>query len=1096
MVATLLMIGSVCFAVQNEIQMDADFVNPPNSAKPHTWWHWMGGNVTKEGITADLEAMKRVGVGGFQAFHVDLKKVPSGPVGYMGKGWRDMMKHTIGEADRLGLEMCFHNCAGWSSSGGPWIPPEYSMKKVVWTEKKVKGPMTFAGKLEQPETLCNYYRDIAVLAFPTPKSEAEGSGVRLGDWKAKAGFERKHNLKPDECRIAKDDIIDREAILVLSHKTSALGKLQWQVPAGEWTIIRFGYTSTGRTNKKAPKEGEGLECDKLSREAAELHWENSVQKVIDDAGPLAGKIFNNVLIDSYEVGSQNWTEQFVQEFQRRMGYDLINYFPAVTGRVIESPEITERFLWDFRRVIADMFTEYYFGHFAEMCHRNGLVLSIEAYSNHGGNFDEFTACSKADIAMGEWWAQAGERWHHSSSKLASSIAHTYGRKFVGAEAFTAGSLSRFVNHPYVLKSQGDYFYCQGVNRFIFHTYAHQPWMDLQPGMTMGPYGFQFNRNNTWFEKGTAWLKYLSRCQYLLQEGRFVADVCYFSGEKSPSKAPKREELEPAIPPGYDYDFCTSEILFQMSVTNGMLTLPNGMKYRVLALPTHPMRPAILRKIKSLVDAGATVCGPKPAKSPSLAGYPACDAYVESIANELWDSQKIAGERTLDEVLRSRNILPDFEFSGDREMVGVLTEYPGSGIEYIHRKIEGADVYFVSNQHQQPKLINAIFRITGKQPELWNPETGEIKDTPWYSLGKDGRTKVALPLESAGSVFVVFRKPAQEKRVESVDLAGADVVKTPRLEIKRAIYGVLQGTPDQRVDITEALRKMVQADQLSVKVDNKIAGDPARKTVKELEIEYSVDGKPFSKKIYEGQTLLISESGKKESLCFNVNYADGEIILAASKPGTYEIQKENGQKTTVQIREVSEPTILDGPWTLRFPAGWDAPEQIELSELIDWAEHEDYDIRHFSGTATYSKTFEMTAKQIQKKESIFLDLGTVHVMAEARLNGKSLGILWNPPFRVDVSDIIKPGSNVLEIEVTNLWVNRLIGDEKYPADSKLDKKGRHLLAYPEWLVQGKKKSGTGRNTFVTWLHYKEGNPLLPSGMTGPVRLIYLEKAMVK
>jgi hypothetical protein len=832
------------------------------------------------------------------------------------------------------------------------------MQKVVWTEKQVEGGKLLNIKLEEPNSNNNYYRDIAVLAFPTPRSEYEGKkAFRIAGWKEKAGFKRPQKaIEPDSRKVDDADIILKDKIIVLTSKMDASGQLNWQMPEGKWTIIRFGYTPTGEKNRPSPPGGEGLECDKLSKAAAELHWENSVQKIIDDAGPNAKKTFNNVLIDSYEVKCQNWTHNFPAEFKKRMGYALTPYLPVLTGRVVGSLEISERFLWDFRRVISDLFTENYYGHFSEMCHRNGLTLSIEPYGN--GNFDEFTAASKADIPMGEWWMTDVVRWCDYTGKLASSSAHTYGHKYVGAEAFTARwPDAAFINHPFRLKSQGDYFYCQGVNRFIFHTYAHQPWMNVQPVMTLARYGTQFNRGNTWFEKSSGWVDYLTRCQYLLQEGRFVADLCYLGSEESPNKMNRRPDMLPMPPSGYDYDFCTTENLMQMKVKDGIILLPSGMSYRILVLPSGNMRPDVLKQINKLVTAGAIVYGGRPEKSPSLQNYPICDNEIKKLTDELWNSGKIISAQPLEQVLQSKGILPDFESSGG--ISNAPTLYSATGVEYIHRKIDDADVYFVSNQRQESQNIEAIFRINHKIPELWNPDTGKIEEASSYSFTKDGRMAVSLSFDQSGSAFVVFRKQVSaEKQAD----------KTP---------------------------------------------------------------------------------------------------------------------------EVTSSEIT-GSWTLRFPKGWGTPEEIKIEKLSDWTQFENYDIKHFSGTATYLKDFEFSAAT---GKTVFLDLGTVNVIAEVKLNGKNLGILWKPPFRVEITDAIKTGSNHLEIEITNLWVNRLIGDEKYPDDCKwqenLEKgkfSGWQIVEIPQWVKDGKPRPSIERKTFVTWKWYKAGDPLLPSGLLGPVRVI--------
>jgi len=937
----LMFIGSVTFAVQQGLERN--FVNPPDSAKPQTWWHWMNGNVSAEGITADLEAMKRVGLGGFTAFHIS--RSDPGKVKYMSPEWHAMMKHTFSEANRLGLDVCMHNCAGWSSSGGPWITPEYAMQKVVWTEKKVDGVQQFNAKLKQPKSNKDYYRDISVLAFPTPKGEYNDSnGFRICGWDAKAGF--KNAVKDaNDFQADQSDIIPGNKIIVLTSKMDSSGQLSWAVPQGKWTIIRFGYTPTGVTNKPAPPEGQGLECDKLSKAAAEFHWKNSVQKFINDAGPNAGKTFNNVLIDSYEVRCQNWTHKFASEFKKRMGYDITAWLPVLTGRVVESQETSERFLWDFRKVIADLFTENYFGYFAEMCHKNGLLMSLEPYGD--GNFNEFDAASKGDILMGEFWTKDQIDPNNSftkydySIKLASSAVHTYGRKYVGAESFTSGQMNAaFVQYPSKLKARGDYFYCQGLNRIIFHTYVHQPWMNVLPGMTMTRYGMQFNRNNTWFEKSSEWVKYMTRCQYLLQEGQFVADLCYLSSEDSLSRPQMTQLLSPPPPFGYDYDFCTVENLMQMNVKDGRIYLPSGMSYSVLVLPQGNMRPAVLRQIAKLVKSGAIVYGGKPEKSPGLQKYPACDVAIKELTDELWDSGKIISDRPFDKFLLSKNIPPDFAFVAD--------------VEYIHRKINDADVYFFSIQRQEQQTIQAVFRISHTLPEIWYPDTGKIEEAPSYSFTNDGRMTIPLSFDPAGSMFVVFRKAA--------------------------------------------------------------------------------------------------DSEKK-----------------ASEPEKFE---------TINI---------DGAWTLHFPQGLGVPEQIEFAELADWTQNANYDIKHFSGTATYVKDFDYSAAG----KHIFLDLGTVNVIAEVKLNGKNLGILWKPPFKLEITDVVKTGSNHLEIEITNLWANRLIGDEKYPDDCvwrKFKKESDNFIVIPQWLKDGKERPATERKTFATWRWYKANDPLLPSGLIGPVRLM--------
>lgn len=985
--------------------LEESFLNPPDSAKPHTWWHWLHGNVSQEGITADLEAMKKVGLGGFQAFHISRYKF--GDVPYMSDEWHRMMKHTIQEADRLGLEMCFNNCAGWSAVGGPWITPEYAMQKVVWTETQVEGPGEFSGTLERSPVQkayrrhrsVDYYQDIAVVAVPTPQSEREGTdGFRIDDWRGKADFDLQVEFTHDTRDVDEGDLIRKDKVVVLTSEMDEMGNLNWKIPEGKWTIFRFGYAPTGVINHPAPPEGEGLECDKLSKEAVEFNWKHSIQKIIEDAGPHAGKAFNRVLVDSYEVGTQNWTRGFEQEFEKRMGYAITPYLPVLTGRVVGSMEISERFLWDFRRVIADLFAENFYGHFAELCHRNRLKFSAEPYGR--GNFDELAIASKVDIPMGEFWTASKITWYDYTPKLVSSVAHTTGKKYVEAESFTTKPPeSRFELHPYLIKAEGDYFYCQGINRFVFHSSAHQPWKNVKPGMTMGHYGLQFHRNNTWFEKASGWVNYLTRCQFLLQEGLFAADLCYLVSEDAPNRMTRRPGMNPVPPDGYDYDLCSAETLMKMTVKDGRICLPNGMNYSLLILPSGDMRPAVLEKIAELVQAGAAVYGDRPGKSPSLVNYPACDDEIRKLAGELWGGRKIIFGIPLEKVLLSKGILPDFEYSGIAHEDPSL--YAGKSVETIHRNIDGADVYFISNQHQSPKQITATFRVNGMQPELWFPNIGKIKETPLYSFTEDGRTELPLSLDAAGSVFVVFRKPAQKNRVASVEGSGS----------------------------------------------------------------------------------------------FEAGYEDGKIVLTAMESGPYEIHNADGSKQTVTVQNL-DPMTLTGSWTLRFPPGWGAPAQIEFPELIDWTQHTDYDIQHFSGTAVYNKTFDIPNERIHSDERIFLDLGPVHVMAQVKLNGNDLGILWEPPFRVEITDAVQSGENRLEIEVVNLWVNRMVGDEKYPEyrvmqEDKNPAVGKKLMVLPKWVKEGGKPESE-RKTFATWKWFKADEPLRPSGLIGPVQIIFAEK----
>ncbi|MBN2512470.1 MAG: hypothetical protein JXB18_05990, partial [Sedimentisphaerales bacterium] len=579
-------ISSYCVGAAN---LEKGFSTPPDESRPHTWWHWMNGNITREGITADLEAMARVGVGGAQIFNVGDEgsvDIPTGPIMYLSPEWLELVHHAAQEAKRVGVELCFHNCAGWSSSGGPWITPELSMQRVVWTETQVTPDSPETIKPSQPKANLNYYRDIAVLAFPTPAN----TSFRIKNSSAKAGFDSPYGIQPDVENVPTEAVIAFDSVIDLSDKMDASGQLNWKAPVGSWTILRIGHTTTGKTNHPAPTSGLGLECDKLSREALDVHWNSGVQPVLDKLGTLAGKVLNNILVDSYEVGPNNWTPKMRAEFRQRRGYDLLSYLPTLTGRVVTSGAVTERFLWDYRRTFSDLFADNYYGYFADKCHQRGLLCSVEPYD---GPFECMAVGAKADIIMGEFWVGGGM---NHTLKLAASTAHTHGQTYVGAESFTSSpEQGRWQNHPGSLKMLGDKVWCMGINRYIFHRYAHQPWLNVLPGMTMGQWGTHFERTNTWWEPGKAWMSYIGRSQFLLQQGHFAADVLFFVGEAAPNGSVGDDALQRA---GYDFDMCGTDLIDRLTVEKGMIALPSGMRYRLLVLPdTRFMTPTLAGRVR-------------------------------------------------------------------------------------------------------------------------------------------------------------------------------------------------------------------------------------------------------------------------------------------------------------------------------------------------------------------------------------------------------------------------------------------------------------------------------------------------------------------
>jgi len=1200
-------------------ELAKNFLTPPESARPWVYWFWLNQNITREGITADLEAMKRVGIGGVLIMEVD-QGAPKGSVAFNSPEWRGLFKHVCLEANRLGLEVNMNNDAGWCGSGGPWITPELSMQRVVWTETYIEGPKRFEGRLAQPAAVANYYRDIAVWAFPTPAGNA-----RIDSFREKAAdipMETSPAVPATWPAVPSEQTIPRNRLVNLTDRMGKDGRIVWNVPEGKWTILRLGHTTTGKDNHPAPESGRGLECDKLSKEAVEVHFESLMGKLIAEAGPLAGKSLVATHIDSWEVGSQNWTPKFREEFRQRRGYDMLPYLAVMTGRIVDSREVSERFLWDVRQTINELLLQNYAGHFRELARSRGLRLSIEAYSNCPT--DEMTYAGRADEPMAEFWSWDKYAAAWSCTEMASA-APVYGKPIVGAEAFTATDAERWLGHPAFIKELGDWAFCEGINRFVFHRYAMQPLLAVKPGMSMGPWGLHYERTQTWWEQSAAWHAYLARCQFLLQRGLFVADVCYLGPEGSPqtlggqkaflSGTPGREGL-PRERTGYNFDTCPPEVvLTRMTVKDGRLTLPDGMSYRLLVLPMgETMTPQLLGKVKELVEAGATVAGAPPAKSPSLSDYPRCDEKVRQLAQGLWGSESppaqlterrygkgrifwsSAFQKKLEQLPSARdklgaaqwiwypegnpaeavspgkryfrrsfnveagtpvrsaglamtadnsficwingrqagtgndykrvsaievaawlkpgqnilaieaenggnspnpagligsltiqygngrvltvltdktwesnqavkggwvaNAAPDKAWIAAKELglfgmrpwgdVGQnyadLEQFPGEGLvaavlekmdvprdfsyqakssarslRFIHRTLNGTEIYFVANKLPQPDQALCSFRVQGMRPELWRPDTGETERPAVYEA-TDGMVRLPISFEPSGSVFVVFR----------------------------------EGAPPAADRIVSVLGK------------NKEILGPAWKPG---QVQSEADRTPLP---VEAQPIELTAA------------EDKRFEVQLWQPGTFELKFGDGRTRLIEAAAMPPALMVNGPWDVSFPPGGGAPEQAKFDKLVSWSNHPEKGIQFFSGTATYAKSVAIPETMTAKECRLWLDLGKVEVIAEVAVNGHHLGSLWKPPYRVEITGAVKPGKNTFEIKVVNLWVNRQIGDEFLAEDSDRNPDGT-LKAWPKWLLEGR-SSPAGRYTFTSWRLWHKNDKPVESGLLGPVRII--------
>jgi hypothetical protein len=1079
----------------------AQFATPPFNCGPWVYWFWLDVNVTREGITADLEAMKAVGIAGVLIMDVDQGTPASFNGSKFGDAqWYALFQFACEEANRLGIEVNMTNDAGWCGSGGPWITPELSMQVVVWSSMAVVGGKKIAMPLPQPQTKMDFYRDIAVLAFPTPPAHASGHGYRIPNLPEatdkNGGHTARYNLptRLDWENLPADELVQKSSIRDLTDKMDKDGVLRCELPEGHWTILRFGHTTTGINNHPAPVGGLGLETDKLSRAVTLLQFEALMGRIVQTIGPLAGKTLVATHIDSWETGVQNWTPTMRADFQRLRGYDLQPYLPVLTGQVVDSLEISQRFLWDFRKTIGDLLLENYAVAMREVAQKHGLRLSIEGYSGEPAN--DVCYAGAAVEPMSECWSWTRYGASDTVTEMASA-GHVYGRNIIGQETFTANSDEKWLGHPAVVKEIGDWTFCEGVNRFVFHRYAMQPWTNPHygPGVSMGPWGLHYERTQTWWNLSKPWHDYVARCCYLLRQGNFVADVCYMLAEGAPRNFPATASTRAPSRPGYNFDGCPAELVLErMEFENGFLTLPGGMKYRILVLPDSPtMTPKLLRKIKKLVDAGALVIGPRPGKSPGLVNYPHCDEEVQKLAAELWDTGKIQSATTAAEALSAREVLPDF--ACDQPMV-----------RWIHRRTDDLEIYFVANgiaagaypYAGSPIVANCSFRISGVQPEIWDPETGRISPVVLFDVS-GGVTRIPLVLPPKASVFVVFRhdsssvpKPSSpvpsirsiSRNGETVLMAGGHQAP-PKIEILSATYGK-PGEPQHTRDATADVQKLVDNGELSFPVTRiaEIGGDPDVNTVKTLAIDYRINGQEEHAQFEDGSTVDFSIQGEIPPATVEAA-PDGALQICVTKPGDYLCALPLNEQVVLSIPNIPMPVQIQGPWTVTFPDGWGAPGEIKLDALVPLNGHSDAGVRYFSGTATYRCEFEIPAELLAANHRVELDLGKVAVMADVTLNGQRLGILWKTPFQLDVTSALQVGKNTLEIAVANLWVNRLIGDQQLPPDAERNANGS-LKTWPQWLLDGK-PSPTGRLAFTTWELWHKNDSLVDSGLIGPVQL---------
>lgn len=1087
-----LLLGSLLIAIpmfvqaQSTTELKEGFKNPPQSARTRVWWHWMNGNITKEGIKKDLLWMHRIGLGGFQNFDagIDTPPIVEKRLVYMDEGWKDAFAYATFLADSLNLEMAIASAPGWSATGGPWVAPKDAMKKLVWRTMDVKGGKKVKVKLPEGDkttgafqdlsaagrgtaSVAEYYEDICFMAvklspselsmedmganvsasggtfsldqltdgvlketvllpknekgdyawiqysFPKAQTirsmtidasgnamELESSmdgrnfvkvclvaggrgslehvtldipettaryfrlkiqnprampgmfgpstpaapGTLIGEWilhpatrvnraEDKAAFTAASNLamSPTLSSIGEIFASTSDVIDVTQYVDNA-GNLNWKAPKGNWRIFRFGFSLTGKQNHPAPPEATGLEVDKLDP-IAWTHYFRTYFNMYKEAanGKIGQHGIQYVLTDSYEAEQETWTPAMFQEFKNRRGYDLHPWLPVLTGMVIESPAKSDAFLRDWRQTIGELITANY--DLLSQIAKNEYGMKGRYTESHEGGrayvVDGMDVKRTAEVPMSAMWVTAPWLPMNSDGKPnrtvyqmddheSASVAHIYGQNIAAAESMTAPGQGGYAYkyHPGNLKETADLELSQGINRFVIHESAHQPVDDKVPGLGLMGIGQWFNRHDTWAEQAKAWVDYMSRSCYMLQQGKNVADILLYYGEDANITSIYNGRTLPAVPLGFQYDFCSPHALTQVLEAKDGLILSNlsGASYKLLWLDKNVeyMSLPVLRKIAKLAKSGVLIGGEKP-QYPS--GLMDSQDEFDALVKDVWESgrKNVTTGVPMEKVLKENGIEPDL----------VAPE----GIKFLHRTLDAGEIYWINKPSVDYSNVEVSLRVKGYKPMLWHPETGKMEDVS-YSIDGE-RTQVNIPMVPEDAVFLVL-------------------------------------------------------------------------TDKTSELSY-------------------------------------------------------------RVPEFAERTILtiETPWNVKFQQGRGAPDNVVFNQLRDFTENENDGIKYFSGTATYSNTIRIN--KIEGKQQV-LKLGTVKNIAEVFMNGQPLGIVWKEPFEVDVTSALKVGENVLEIRVTNLWVNRLIGDMQ---------------------------PGAQKYTYADMQFYQKDSPLEPSGLIGPVQLVVKE-----
>ncbi|HEC42520.1 MAG TPA: glycoside hydrolase [Bacteroides sp.] len=760
----------------------ANFRAPEQASGVNCWWWWLNGNVNKAAITKDLEAMKSRNFHGAMIFDAGghnqrgNRDIPDGPL-YGSDPWNELFVFALDEARRLGLQMGFNIQSGWNL-GGPRVTPQYAAKQLSYSQAKVSGGNGVTIQLEQPESRDDFYKDIALLALPLQAPNKIQGGI--SDLDLKLSFRELGYSAPD-CRFLLENrpgdnklreetfTVNKNEIINLSSRMDEMGNLSWDSPAGEWTLLRIGYTCTDAHVSTSSNDWQGRVLDYMSKEAFDFYWNDVVEPIFEAAGDHIGTTLKYMETDSWECGGMNWTGKFPEEFMQYRGYDLISYLPIVAGFVVDDMETSNAFLADFRKTLADLVANNHYARFQEYAHKYGMGIQPESAGPHAGPMDGIKNYGFSDIVMSEFWSPSLHRPQPSNRfylKQASSAAHIYGKKIVGAESFTTIGPHWNDELWHDQKSAFDHEICAGLNRMYFHTFTCSPPEMGLPGQEYFA-GTHVNPQVTWWDQSGAFIDYMHRIQSVVQEGEFVADVLYYYGDHVPNVFPYKHSDPAGVMPGFDYDVTGETIFLQLEVDDGKIVVPGGVEYQVLVLPDHKVLSlAVLEKLEKLVQEGATVLGHKPEKQVSLAGGSEGQKRFGELSDKIWgEIVSDTGERSYGKGkvtwgMSARALLLSKEVPSDFD---VLDNESKTDFDYIHYTMGERDVYFITNQTTERQKIKCAFRVSGKQPELWDALSGEIRKANAFSQ-EDGLTSIPLTLEPYGAVMVVFdgKIPAEEQ----------------------------------------------------------------------------------------------------------------------------------------------------------------------------------------------------------------------------------------------------------------------------------------------------------------------------------------------